>query len=165
MTKEVMEQTIKQRVHEELNHLMCLEAGHNGQAPPPFPFAPVDVPSTEEAPPLIQEANAAMTAKDIKRMIEEVLKDQPAQNTRSKKKRKTEGESSNHCKIVSDKIEKHVAQGYCDGKPVTYCHTHGITTNLEHNSCTCTRRGDAHKATATLRDKKGGNPDRRSARK
>ena len=137
---------------------MCLKAGHNNLTPPTLPFTPSQVPSSSETPPLTQEANTVMTAKDIKCMIEEVLKDQPAHNTRSKKKRKLEGDNNNTCKIVSDKIEKHVAQGYCNGKPVAYCHTHGITTNLMHNSCTCSRRGEKHNERATLRAKKGEKP-------
>ena len=83
----------------------------------------------------------------------------------AKREEKTEGGSNNNCQIVSNKIEKHVAQGYYNRKPVTYCHTHSITTNLKHNSYTCLQRGKKHNETATLHDKKGGNPNIFSTRK
>ena len=42
------------------------------------------------------------------------------------------------------------------GYPITYCHTHGITHNLRHNSATCQRPGPNHKKEATLINKLGG---------
>ena len=50
-----------------------------------------------------------------------------------------------------------VAQGKDDkGRDITYCHTHGWTRNLDHNSKTCTRRAEGHKEAATLTNKMGG---------
>ena len=81
MPKEVMEGMIKQKVHKELTHLMCLEVGHNNQAPTSLHFTPVAVPSIEKTLPVVQKSNAVMTTKDVKRMVEKVLKDQPYCNT------------------------------------------------------------------------------------
>jgi hypothetical protein len=47
-----------------------------------------------------------------------------------------------------------------DGKELTYCHSHGITSNLWHNSTTCTRKKEGHKEAATLDSKLGGNTER-----
>ena len=43
-----------------------------------------------------------------------------------------------------------------DGCPITYCHTHGITRNLRHDSASCQRPGPNHKKEATLANKLGG---------
>jgi hypothetical protein len=44
-------------------------------------------------------------------------------------------------------------------KDITYCHSHGITSNLWHNSTTCSRKKEGHKDAATLNNKLGGNTD------
>ena len=54
----------------------------------------------EEAPHLVPEVNAAITPKDTKQMIQEVLKNQPYQNTRNNK---WQNKEDYKCKIVSDK--------------------------------------------------------------
>ena len=49
------------------------------------------------------------------------------------------------------------AQGYDkEGYAITYCHTHGTSRNLTHNSCSCRYPGDVHKKSATLSNKMGG---------
>ena len=53
------------------------------------------------------------------------------------------------------------AQGKDDkDKEITYCHSHGITSNLWHNSTTCSRKKEGHKEAATLTNKLGGNTER-----
>jgi hypothetical protein len=48
------------------------------------------------------------------------------------------------------------AQGYDkEGYVITYCHTHGTSRNLTHNSCSCKYPGDVHKKAATLSNKMG----------
>ena len=39
-----------------------------------------------------------------------------------------------------------------------YCWSHGLSTNCEHTSGSCTSPADGHKATASLNDMMGGNP-------
>jgi len=51
------------------------------------------------------------------------------------------------------------------GKSITYCFTHGITQNLQHNSKTCARKCDGHKDNATLNNKMGGSTNTMQARK
>ena len=49
------------------------------------------------------------------------------------------------------------AQGYDkEGYAITYCHTHGTSRNLTHNSCSCKYPGESHKKAATLSNKMGG---------
>ncbi len=55
---------------------------------------------------------------------------------------------------------KPVAQGYDDdGKPITYCWSHGTTHNLKHHSKSCRRRKEGHKEEATLHNKMGGSEE------
>jgi len=50
-----------------------------------------------------------------------------------------------------------IAQGVDEkGHPITYCHSHGWTRNLDHNSTNCSRPLDGHKKDATLTNKMGG---------
>ena len=59
-----------------------------------------------------------------------------------------------------------LCQGYDDdGKPLSYCHSHGITMNLKHNSKNCIRKKQGHKDEATLQNKLGGCEDRMKPRK
>jgi hypothetical protein len=49
------------------------------------------------------------------------------------------------------------AQGYDKaGFALTYCHTHGISRNLNHGSCNCKYPAKGHKKAATLSNKLGG---------
>ena len=50
-----------------------------------------------------------------------------------------------------------IAQGIDDdGKPITYCWSHGITHNLKHHSCSCRRKKEGHKDAAALHNRMGG---------
>ena len=124
---------VREAVQQELGTFLCQEIG---QGYPPTP------PETTKEPP--KQANA-VTETDLKRAIAEALKeyDPPARNTRAKKRRRT------------DK-PKEKAQAIIDGVPVTYCYTHGVTSNLNHHSGSCQRRCKGHDKTATFDDRKGG---------
>ena len=92
-------------------------------------------PNPRETEP-VPSANA-LTATDIRKLIQEAL----AQNITNKGK--------------PDIKEK--AQGKDnEGKPVTYCWTHGVTWNLNHNSKTCRRQAEGHKTNATPKNRMGG---------
>ena len=43
------------------------------------------------------------------------------------------------------------------GTKLAYCWSHGVSTNEEHNSMTCTRKASGHQDDATIDDMKGGN--------
>jgi len=96
-----------------------------------------------EPPPA--SSNAAMTEENIAKIVAEAVKAATS---------KTGG---NKTRNNNRNKEPLVCQGHnADGKAITYCWTHGITTNLRHNSKTCKRRAEGHKAEATLSDKMGG---------
>ena len=57
------------------------------------------------------------------------------------------------------------AQALLDGLPVTYCWTHGVTTNLGHDSKTCTNRAAGHKEDDTYENRMGGSDNRVKARR
>ena len=53
--------------------------------------------------------------------------------------------------------QKLPAQGLDDkGMPVTYCWSHGTTSNLRHNSMTCMYKKDGHQDASTYSNKMGG---------
>ena len=133
---------VRDAVQQEISTLLCQEVGQ-GHPPPPEP--PSLPPELEISTPGPEVTANAVTAKDIKRVVEEVLRDYdpPARNTRRAKRRR-----------YND--TQHKAQAILDGVPVTYCYTHGITTNLKHNSHTCTKRCKGHDESATYQNRKGG---------
>ena len=98
---------VRAAVQQEISTLLCQEVGQ-GQPPPPAP--PTIHPTLDTAPQNHDATANAVTAKDIKRVVEEVLRDYdpPARNTRRAKRRR-----------VND--TKHKAQAIVDGAPVTYC--------------------------------------------
>lgn len=96
------------------------------------------------APPK-ESANATtgVTKEDIQAMISSAL------NSGKTKQDKSRGKGDK-------KQGQHKAQALVDGIPVTYCHSHGVTRNLSHNSKTCTHRRDGHKEEATYDNRMGG---------
>ena len=103
MAAEKMEEAIKEGVHKELTTLMCTK-----KSPPQAPLLTGETITPEP------QAHTTITSKDVKRIIQEVLKDEPYCNTRNKRP-KIEGIKGVKYKIISDKIEKHVPQGYWNG--------------------------------------------------
>jgi hypothetical protein len=85
-------------------------------------------------------ANAALTTDALKEIFQSMMKEHK-RNTPPKVKPKSQGKDDND-------------------KEITYCHSHGITSNLWHNSTTCSRKKEGHKEAATLTNKMGGNTDR-----
>jgi hypothetical protein len=86
------------------------------------------------------KANAAITNDTIKDLFKSLLKEHKTNNP-PKTKPKAQGKDGKD-------------------KDITYCHSHDITSNLWHNSTTCSRKKEGHKDAATLNNKLGGNPDR-----
>ncbi len=85
-------------------------------------------------------ANAAITADTLKDIFKSLMKEHKTNNP-AKVKPKAQGKDDND-------------------KDITYCHSHGITSNLWHNSTTCSRKKEGHNEAATLNNKLGGNTDR-----
>ena len=100
----------------------------------------------EQKVPPPASSNAAMTEENICKIVTEAVR-AATLNTGGNK-----GGTRNN-----KKKEPLVCQGHnTDGKAITYCWTHGITTNLRHNSKTCKRRAEGHKDEATLTNKMEG---------
>jgi hypothetical protein len=127
-------------VHQELqqfvNHMPFYqqELGTNENQDPNLPPAP--------APPssATNNANAAITTDNLKEIFQSLMKEHK-QNNPTRVKPKAQGKDDN-------------------GKEITYCHSHGLTSNLWHNSTTCSRKKEGHNEKATLTNKLGGNTDR-----
>jgi hypothetical protein len=132
---------VQQLIQQELAAFIQHEQAEkeNNQPPPP--------------PPAQEQANA-VTAADIQKMIDSAI-NQSAPPPSNRPLRPRNGRSRQVLK----------AQALDDGTPVTYCWTHGITSNLRHTSHTCTRKAENHKDEATYDNRMGGSDQRQKARK
>ena len=115
-------------------------------------FITHEEPQNENIPPPAQEQANAVTAQDIKRMIEDAIK-QSAPPPRRPLGNRTNTYDRNRPNNPRQPLK---AQGLLDGYPVSYCWTHGVTRNLNHTSDSCTRTADNHKKDATYDSRKGG---------
>jgi hypothetical protein len=131
--------TVTDIVHKELEHFV--------NQMPMFQPNPTNQENTN---PNIQipigQANAALTADHIKTIMQDMLKEfQPSRRGHGNNNRKGPPPESQGTNAEGDKI--------------TYCWTHGITTNLRHNSQNCSRQKEGHKTEATLTNKMDGCTD------
>jgi len=107
---------------------------------------PTDPPPFDPAP---ATANAALTIDDVRRVIQETLASQAPSHSSS--------QSSSRTTTVSRQPRTPlVAQGLLRGKPVSYCWTHGVTSNLRHTSSSCRRKATGHNDAATFGNRMGG---------
>lgn len=124
----------------------------------------IQTPIPDDATPSVitQESANSVTSAEIKKMIEEAIHQQPPSNPPThirnprNARRGDKGERKRKTQLK--------AQALVDGVPVTYCWTHGITSNLNHTSHTCTRTSDGHQQDATYDKKMGGNEHRNTPR-
>ena len=126
---------VQQILHDELSTIL----GSN---------APPDTLSPDDPPPLDPDsgaANAAITIDDVRRVIQETLASATPNQSRS---RTTTPSRPPHTPLVG--------QGFLRGKPVSYCWTHGVTSNLRHTSSSCRRKATGHKDAATFSNRMGG---------
>ena len=111
-------------------------------------YAPTD-PTSADAPPQPEPvpvtANAAITIEDVRRVIQETLSTQTPSQPSVRTTNPTHPPRS-----------PLVAQGFLRGKPVSYCWTHGVTSNLRHTSASCRRKATGHKDEATFSNRMGG---------
>ena len=90
------------------------------------------------------QANAALTTTDIKDLFKTMM---------------TEFRPNNRRRPHDSKPL--VSQGTDDaGNKITYCWSHGVTSNLRHHSKTCKRQKEGHQAEATLNNKMKGSKER-----
>ncbi len=136
--------SIKEAVQEEMEKMLqTIMEADDEQVPPAMPptAPPTECPS--------DTANALMSKEAITKMITDAIT--AAQQHGGGRNRKPN--------------EKQPMQGYdADGTPITYCWSHGITKNLNHNSKTCSRKKEGHKDNATLNNRMGGCNERCKAR-
>ena len=131
---------VQQILHDELSTILGTTAPSDNQ--------PSDSPSLLSNP---ATANATVTIEDVRRMIQESLATSSS-NQSSVNQASTRGGDPGHRPPRPPLI----AQGLVRGKPVSYCWTHGVTSNLRHSSATCRRKATGHKDDATFNDRKGG---------
>jgi hypothetical protein len=88
------------------------------------------------------QANAALTTNDIKALFQTMMSEfKPA------------ARRPNPTPLISQGTDD-------EGNKVTYCWSHGTTTNLRHHSKTCKRRKEGHQMEATLQNKMNGSTDK-----
>jgi hypothetical protein len=137
--------TVTDIVHKELEHFV-------NQMPmfQPNPNDQENIDPNIQHP--IEQANAALTAEQIKTIMRDMLKEfQPS--------RRDNGSSNGNNNRNRNRPPPESQGTNAEGDKITYCWTHGITTNLRHNSHNCSRQKEGHKTEATLTDKMGGNTE------
>jgi hypothetical protein len=97
--------------------------------------------NNDSAPPTTETANA-VTLEAVKTMMVEILQSNNNTGNRTRPTRPPP-------RLPAQGVDE-------DGTPVSYCWSHGITSNLAHTSCTCNRKKEGHKDDATLNNKMGG---------
>ena len=126
---------VQQILHDELSTILDSHATtHPTSADAPPPLEPFSV-----------TANAAITIEDVRRVIQETLHSQHPNQTSIR--------TTNPTRPPRSPL---VAQGLLQGKPVSYCWTHGVTSNLRHSSASCRRKATGHKDEATFSNRMGG---------
>ncbi len=91
--------------------------------------------------PAPEQANAAVTANDIKEIFKTMMSEFKPPNSRRNNK-------------------PPVSQGTnAKGEKITYCWSHGTTTNLRHHSKSCKRQKEGHQPDSTLQNKMNGSDE------
>ena len=134
---------VQQIFRDELANLLTQEPTESDPTPS---TTATENSSLSTAPPA--SANAALTAEDIRRIVSETIATQTTPTTTNNGRWGNSGNRPPRPPLV--------AQGLLRGKPVSYCWTHGVTSNLRHTSATCRRKATGHKDDATFNDRKGG---------
>jgi hypothetical protein len=93
------------------------------------------------------QANTALTTTDIKELFKTMMGEFKPPNPVNKRRNASS--------------KPLVAQGKAnDGREITYCWSHGITTNLRHTSKSCNCQKEGHKTKSTLQNKMNGTTER-----
>ena len=126
---------VQQILHDELSTILDSHATTD----------PTSADASPPPEPVSVTANAAITIEDVRRVIQETLHSQPPNQTSIR--------TTNPTRPPRSPL---VAQGLLRGKPVSYCWTHGVTSNLRHTSASCRRKATGHKDEATFSNRMGG---------
>ena len=129
----ITETTITDIVHKQLEHFV--------NQMPMFQQDPNDQENVDpNVPDPMEQMNAALTADELKDIMRDMMKDfRPNRRNNNNNNRPLAHQGTND-----------------DGTKITYCWSHGITTNLRHTGKSCTRKKDGHKSEATLTNKMDG---------
>jgi hypothetical protein len=131
--------SVQDIVHQELaNYIEQYPVQHTD---PQQPIAP--------PPPATPSANAGVTLDDIKKLIQATMTNTP----NDRRRRSSQPRSNPPGPLVAQGLDS-------DGVPVSYCWTHGTTTNLRHTSKSCSRKAEGHKDDATFTNQLGGSTNR-----
>jgi hypothetical protein len=133
---------IHQELQQFVNHMPIFQQdpANNENQNPNVPSAPTPQQHLQPPPVKNDNVNAAITTDALKDIFKTLMKEHKI-NKPNKVKPKPHGKDEND-------------------KDVTYCHSHGVTSNLWHNSTTCSRKKEGHNDAATLNNKLGGNTER-----
>jgi hypothetical protein len=128
-------------VHKQLEHFL--------NQMPIFQQDPGQYPNNKNYDPNVpppDQANAALTTKDIKELFKTMMNGFKQPNPPNKRR--------------NTSTKPLVAQGKdTGGQDITYCWSHGITTNIRHTSASCNCQKEGHKTEATLQNKLNGSAD------
>jgi len=132
----ITETMITDIIHKQLEHFV--------NQMPMFQQDPNDQENVNpNIPDPMEQMNAALTADELKDIMEDMMKD--FRPNRGNNNNNNNNRPLAHQGITND-----------EGTKITYCWSHGTTTNLRHNGKSCTRQKDGHKSEATLSNKMGG---------
>jgi hypothetical protein len=132
---------IQEMVQTELANVIGANSLLNGQL------------DTEDPDTTTGTANAAVTIDHIRTLMQEIL----TSNGQNRNRNDNRNNRRNQEPLIAQGIDE-------NGVPISYCWSHGITSNLRHTSCTCTRKKEGHKDDATLNNRMGGSDERQRPR-
>jgi hypothetical protein len=135
--------TITDIVHKELEHFVNQMPIYQQEPAPPA--------NDENVNPNVPhpgQANAALTTNDIKDLFKTMMNEFKPNDSKPNRRRLNDSKPL-------------VFQGTDDaGNKITYCWSHGITSNLRHHSKTYKRQKEGHQTDATLHNKMNGSDER-----
>ena len=131
--QEILDENVAAQLQQMMNQNAAAAEATVATAPTTTPAAYVPQPSAN-----------ALTAANVKRIVQARLQSNGGPRGGRRKRDNTRNQPQ-------------VCQGHnAAGEPITYCWTHGITKNLRHNSITCKHKAEGHKDEAILNNKLNG---------
>ncbi len=138
---------VREAVRDEFNTIMAEQATDTSTAN----LTHDDVASFLGETQPTEQANAAVTMENLESLLTKLMDSRNNDNRGSRYRNRDRDRDRDRNR------DQPVAQGFDDdGKPISYCWSHGITHNLKHHSCSCKRKKEGHKDAATLHNRLGG---------
>ena len=149
---------IQEVVHQELQNILTQHNPELFQLP-----TTQEVPIVEEAPTQHAANSTEEVIAELRNLVNNLTNNNTTNNatrTTDRRNNRTNNRNANR-NANSNRRQPLTAQGLDDaGIPITYCWSHGITSNLRHCSMTCRHKKEGHKDNSTLTDKMGGSTHR-----